>query len=120
MKSLLKYMALALVAGLVFYGFDALAATGSDNVFVNVAKVLAKTFKNVRVIVYIIGAFGLIGIAIGGIVGKINFKWLGYLAAGLAIVAVADWVITYATGARNSDSMQSVEWSDVEAEFGQR
>lgn len=100
MKSLLKYMAFALVMGLLFCGLDAMA--DDKAVFQNTFNVLARTFKNVRVIVYVIGAFGLIGIALGGIVGKINFKWLGYLAAGLAIIAVADWVVTYAIGARNN------------------
>ena len=95
MKTLLKCLGLALIAGLVFYGFDAAAA---DNPFTKALNVLAVTFVNVRKIVYIIGAFGLIGVAIGGIVGKINFKWLGYLAAGLAIVAVADLFIQYVAG----------------------
>jgi len=119
MKTLLKCLVLALVAGLVFYGFDAAAAGTSDNtLFRNAANVMIRTFKNVRVIVYIIGAFGLIGIAIGGIVGKINFKWLGYLAAGLAIVAVADWVISYVAKVRSSGtevSTTAIKWSDVES-----
>ena len=102
---ILKYMALALVVGLVFYGFDALAAGGSENqIWTNAFNTMVRVFKNVRTIVYVIGAFGLIGIAIGGIVGKINFKWLGYLAAGLAIVAVADLVIRFATKAGSDNS----------------
>lgn len=94
----------------MFYGFDAAAAGGgvTTDVWQKAFNTLVKVFKNVRVIVYVIGAFGLIGIAIGGIVGKINFKWLGYLAAGLAIVAVADGIITYVTkpgdtGDKNAD-----------------
>lgn len=98
MKSLLKCLVIALIVGLVFYGLDAFAAqgsSGSNDVWKKAFNTLVRVFKNVRVLVYVIGAFGLIGIAIGGIVGKINFKWLGYLAAGLAIVAVADAIISY-------------------------
>jgi len=111
MKSLMKYMAFALVMGLLFCGFDAMADAGTD-VFKTVFTTLGNVFKNVRIVVYIIGAFGLIGVAIGGIVGKINFKWLGYLAAGLAIVAVADLVVSYAIGARDNTSAEQVQWDE--------
>ncbi|MBO7483789.1 MAG: TrbC/VirB2 family protein [Alphaproteobacteria bacterium] len=103
MKSVLKYLAFALVMGLLLYGVD--AAAQDANVFTRALNTLGRVFKNVRVIVYIIGAFGLIAIAIGGIVGKINFKWLGYLAAGLAIVAGADAVVTYATKSGTSSGV---------------
>ena len=96
MKSLLKCVALTLVVGLLLYGVDALAA-GNEGVFKRAANIMITTFKNVRMIVYILGAFGLIGIAIGGIFGKINFKWLAWLAVGLAIIAGADAIIRYAT-----------------------
>ena len=93
MKSLLKYAAFAMVVGVLLLGFDALAV---DSVFNTAANVLSTTFKNVRMVVYVLGAFGLIGIAVGGILGKVNFKWLAYLAIGLAIVAAADGIINYA------------------------
>ena len=96
MKSLLKYMVFALVAGLLLYGFDALAGN-NEGAFKTAANIMGTTFKNVRMIVYILGAFGLIGIAVGGIMGKINFKWLAVLAIGLAIVAGADAIVKYAT-----------------------
>ena len=107
MKSLLKCMVLALIAGLVFYGFDAAAqssGTGTSQIWTNAFNTMVRVFKNVRTIVYVVGAFGLIGIAIGGIVGKINFKWLGYLAGGLAIVAVADLIIRWVTTDATSSS----------------
>lgn len=107
MKTLLKCLGLALVAGLVFYGFDAAADDGQ--IWTNAFNTMVRVFKNVRTIVYVIGAFGLIGIAIGGIVGKINFKWLGYLAAGLAIVAVADLIITWVTKAGTTSTSQTAD-----------
>ena len=108
MKNLLKYFVVALAVGLVFYGLDAFAAGGtnteSTNVFQKAIDTLVTVFLNVRKVVYVIGAFGLIGIAIGGIVGKVNFKWLGYLAAGLAIVAVADLFIQYVADVKSSST----------------
>ena len=93
---LLKYLTLALVAGVLLYGTGA-AATGSSDIFKTAFDVTARVFKNVRYIVYIIGGFGLIGLAVAAILGKMNFKWLVYLALGLAIVAAADMVVEYAT-----------------------
>ena len=107
MKTLLKYAMWALVVGLFLYGFEALAqnAGGDTNsAFKRAANIMTTTFKNVRMIVYILGAFGLIGIAVGAIMGKINFKWLAVLAIGLAIVAGADAIIKYATKTTDRDS----------------
>ena len=91
---LLKYMTLALVAGLLLYGTGAAAA---DDIFEKAFEVTASVFKNVRYIVYIIGGFGLIGLAVAAILGKMQFKWLVYVALGLAIVAAADMIVQYAT-----------------------
>lgn len=106
MKKLLKYVALALIAGVLLYGFDAFAATGGDGIFTRAVNILKTTFKNVRMIVYVLGAFGLIGIACGAILGKISFKWLAYLAIGLAIVAAADGIINYAIHSNVNDEAQ--------------
>ena len=119
MKSLLKCMAMALVVGLVFYGFDAFAAD-EKQIWTNAFNTMVRVFKNVRTIVYVIGAFGLIGIAVGAIMGKLQFKWLAYLAAGLAIVAVADLIIRFATQAGTSTTtspdadikIDGVDWNN--------
>ena len=103
MKSFIKLAVFALVVGLLVFGFDALAA-GKDNIFGRTFDVLGNVFKNVRVIVYIVGAFGLIGIAVLAILGKMQFKWLAYLAIGLAIVAAADLVVKFATSSGKGDT----------------
>ena len=99
MKSLLKMAVFALVMGVMLYGFDALAA---EDVFTRALRALGTVFRNVRVIVYVLGAFGLIGIAVMFILGKMQLKWLALLAIGLAIVAAADAVVTYATKSGSS------------------
>lgn len=118
MKSLLKYAMWALVIGLFLYGFEALAAdnggTNGQGAFKRAAEIMIKTFQNVRMIVYILGAFGLIGIAVGAIMGKINFKWLGVLAIGLAIVAGADAIIRYATTKSERNAAADSTYGDTE------
>jgi len=109
MKSLLKYAAFALVAGILLFGFDAAADDFWTKVFSNVGTV----FRNVRIVVYIIGAFGLIGVAVGFIFGKLQLKWLAFLAIGLAIVAAADLVVNYAIGGRDRSSVGTIESPDT-------
>ena len=106
MKTFMKLAVFALIMGVMLFGFDALAqtSTGTANIFTRTFTVLGNVFKNVRVIVYIIGAFGLIGIAVMAILSKMQFKWLAYLAIGLAIVAAADLVVKFATNAGKTDN----------------
>ena len=121
MKSLLKYAAFALMVGVLLFGFEALAegeSGGSDGVFGHAANLLSSTFRNVRMIVYVVGAFGLIGIAVGGILGKISFKWLAMLAIGLAIVAAADGIVRYAIQNAESNQADGVGYSQYQLKDG--
>lgn len=107
MKSLKYFAMMALVLAIGLFAFDALAQTntGSSNPFQVAVDTLANIFSNTRIVIYVVGAFGLIAIAVGGIIGgKIAWKWLAALAMGLGIIAVADYVVTYATqGIDNND-----------------
>ena len=109
MKSLKYFAMMALVLAVGLFAFDALAQTsGSTNPFQVAVDTLATILKNSRIVIYVTGAFGLIAIAVGGIIGgKIAWKWLAALAMGLGIIAVADYVVTYATqGINNNDVAQ--------------
>ncbi len=55
-------------------------------------------FNSVNDIIFIVGGFGLVGIAFAAIFGKVNWKWFASLAVGLAILAAANSIINYATG----------------------
>ena len=90
---LLKYVTLALVVGLLLYGTGAAA----DDIFEKAFQVTSSVFKNVRYIVYIIGGFGLIGLSVAAMMGKMQFKWLIYVCLGLALVAAADMIVQFAT-----------------------
>ena len=91
---------LCLVALFFVCGFagDAAATTVMDNAKTKASSV----FNAVKTIVFVIGGFGLVGVAWGAIWGKINWKWFGALAVGLAIVAAAASIVNYATGAQMS------------------
>ena len=55
-------------------------------------------FTSVKTIIFVVGGFGLVGVAFGAIFGKINWKWFAGLAVGLAILAAAGSIVNYATG----------------------
>ena len=73
---------------------DALA-NNSGSVWGVASGKLINVFKNVRTIVFVLGAFTLVGFAIAAIFGKLEWKKVAILAVGLALLAVASSVITY-------------------------
>ena len=89
---MLKLIALA---ALVAVGMPSEACA---DVFTTVNNKGKDLFKNVRTVVFIMGGFGLVGLAVAAIFGAVKWKWFASLAFGLAVVAVASSVIQYATG----------------------
>ena len=78
---------------------------GSNDVFGTVLDRMVVTFQNVRSVIFVVGGFGLVGLAFAAIFGKVKWSWLAALAVGLAIVAVAGAVVDYVT---RSDVNQTV------------
>ena len=85
------------------FGFAGDAAAGSS-IMQHATDKASAVFNSVKTIIFVVGGFGLVGVAWAAIWGKINWKWFGALAVGLAIVAAASSIINYATG----DSMSGV------------
>lgn len=107
MTKFLKYLSLFAVIAIAFAATDASAQVfgQGDNVFDTVTSRMITTFKNVRAVIFIVGGFGLVGLGFAAIFGKVNWKWLAALAAGLAIVAIAGAVVDYVT---QSDANQEI------------
>lgn len=74
--------------------------TGS--VLVSVRNRAVFIIEHVKVIAYVLGGFGLVGVAWGAIFGKINWKWFGNLAIGLFIISWMGMTIDYFTGRTKS------------------
>ena len=55
-------------------------------------------FESVKTITFILGGFGLVGIAYSAILGKVKWSWFAGLAVGLALLAAAGSIVEYATG----------------------
>ncbi len=97
-KNIFTFAAVMLVA--MFGLVDSASAASVMGIAAD--KALA-AFKAARTILFIIGGFGLIGIAFAAIFGKLNWKWFGALAVGLAIVAAAGAIVQYATTNQNDN-----------------
>ena len=59
-------------------------------------------FDNVKTITFILGGFGLVGIAFQAIIGKVKWTWFAGLAVGLGILAAAGSIVEYATGSTDA------------------
>lgn len=57
-----------------------------------------KMFKEVKTITFILGGFGLVGIAFQAIIGKVKWVWFSGLTVDLAILGAAGAIVEYATG----------------------
>ncbi len=104
MKKLSKVLAVAGVASRMAMN-NASAADAMDTI----AKKAASVFAGVRKIVFVLGGFGLIGLAMAAIFGKIQWKWFGALAVGLSILALASTVVKYIVG--NEEYIEADTWS---------
>ena len=96
--SSLAVMATLCVAGSAFADGD-IFSTASDK--------MGALFNNVRIIVFIMGAFALVGFAIGAIFGKLEWKKVAILAVGLALLAVASQVVNYAINKEAGSELDS-------------
>lgn len=95
----LLYLALAVLFASATDSFAAGAAAGDGgDVFSTVTTKTKNLFENVKKVVFVVGGFGLVGLAVGAIFGAVKWKWFASLAIGLAILAVAGAIVQYATG----------------------
>ena len=73
-------------------------AQGSGTVMDTAATKAKNVFQAVKTITFIVGGFGLVGIAYQAIIGKVKWGWFAGLAVGLALLAAAGAIVDYATG----------------------
>ena len=98
MKNLKKMFILCSLA-LVFTVILADASYAEDSSLMSIAATKAIVlFRHVKSIIFIVGGFGLVGIAFQAIFGKVKWSWFAGLAVGLAILAAASAIVNYATG----------------------
>ena len=101
LKKIFTLCSLALVFTLIFTcaSYAGPAAPTGNSGLMNVATSKAlNIFNHVKMIIFVVGGFGLVGIAFQAIFGKVKWTWFAGLAVGLAILAAAGAIVNYATG----------------------
>lgn len=93
LKKLFTLLTLALV-------FTVVLTTSSfaNGVMEVAAGKAVRIFNHIKMIIFVVGGFGLVGIAFQAIFGKVKWTWFAGLAVGLGILAAAGAIVNYATG----------------------
>jgi hypothetical protein len=76
-------------------GLPAWADTSSATFFTSVQSKTSDIFTNVRNILMVVGALGVLGLAASAFFGHFKWSWAISLLGGLALVAFVSQVITY-------------------------
>jgi hypothetical protein len=77
------------------FGMPAWADSSSDTVFSSVQSKTSDIFTNVRNILMVVGALGVLGLAASAFFGHFKWSWAVSLLGGLALVAFVSQVISY-------------------------
>ena len=72
-------------------------AMAADDVFTTVVNKGVDLFQEIRTVVFVLGGFGLVGLAVASIFGRPMWNWFAFLALGLVVVAVAGAIVSYFT-----------------------
>lgn len=73
---------------------------GANNggVFEELVMTGQKIFNRLRDLIYVVAGFGIIGVAVGGFFGNMNWKWLGAIVISLVVIASAGELVVLLTG----------------------
>lgn len=117
MRNLKKVFALCslALAFTVMFTNASFANSGVMNYAVDKAVTM---FNHIKMIIFVIGGFGLVGIAFQAIFGKVKWTWFAGLAVGLGILAAAGAIVNYASGAKMGDGTAGTTVTDTFAGAG--
>ena len=97
------------IMSMVFLFTMVMIGDASASVFDTAKTKLVDLFKNAKMVIFVIGGFGLIALAFQAIFGKVKWPWFAALAFGLAVVAAGGAIVNYAA---NTDTATSGQFND--------
>ena len=77
---------------------DASFCGSGTGVFSELVRTGQNIFQRLRDLIYVVAGFGIIGVAVGGFFGNLNWKWLGAIVISLIVIASAGELIILITG----------------------
>ncbi len=72
--------------------------SGNLGLFSGLVTAGKEIFEGLRDLIYVVAGFGIIGVAVGGFFGNMNWKWLGAIVISLVVIATTGELITAITG----------------------
>lgn len=78
--------------------------SGDLGLFSGLVNAGREIFNGLRDLIYVVAGFGIIGVAVGGFFGNMNWKWLGAIVISLVIIATTGELITAITGCESYTS----------------
>lgn len=103
-----KLKKFTLLTMVVFALSSILFATNSYALFDELVSKGSQIFMGMRDIIYVVAGFGIIGVAVGGFFGNINWKWLGAIIIGLMVIAMTASFINYVAYGRAGDKIAGI------------
>ena len=104
-NNILSIMAMTLLFTLVM-----IDGSYAASVFESAREKLVELFRNAKMIIFVIGGFGLVALAFQAIFGKVKWPWFAALAFGLAVVAAAGAIVNYAA---NTEGASGSKFNDT-------
>jgi len=97
-----------LTAGILVFALSCiLCVSDSYAVFENLVSTGSDIFTGMRKIIFASAGFGIIAVAIGGIFGALNWKWLAAIIIGIVVIAGTASLLTYMTAGTGADTSVS-------------
>lgn len=109
MRNLKKVFTLCSLVLLFTVIFTCASYANNKGVMETATDKAVQMFNHVKMIIFVVGGFGLVGIAFQAIFGKVKWTWFAGLAVGLAILAAAGAIVNYATGAKMGGNVREVK-----------
>ena len=103
-----KVKKILLLGALVFIFSSVLCAGNSYALFEELTQKGSEIFMGMRDIIYVVAGFGIIGVAVGGFFGTINWKWLGAIIIGLFVIATTAAFINYVAYGKSGSQIAGI------------
>lgn len=93
-----------ITAGVVVFALSSiLCAADSYAVFEGLTNTGAEIFTGMRTVIFAAAGFGIIAVAITGLFGSLNWKWLTAIIIGVVVIALTAGLLNYMTAGTGAD-----------------
>ncbi len=103
-----KVKKVLILSALMFALSSVLFASNSYALFEELTQKGSEIFMGMRDIIYVVAGFGIIGVAVGGFFGNINWKWLGAIIIGLFVIATTAAFINYVAYGKSGSQIAGI------------